>query len=125
MLFLEIHPFVELQIITKEIYPVRKNGSHLILQCTASAPLVHSQLYNPNLLNPSVISFFFNGKRVQVNNCRPSSGSGQKVCQLVIPDPGVENDGQYYCMARNGYRCTTIGARLSVKECPGNLTLPL
>ncbi|CAB4034652.1 ---NA---, partial [Paramuricea clavata] len=103
-----LHPSVELEVITKEVYP-QKNGSHVTVQCKATAPGVNSKIHNPILLNPSIISFYFHKKHVPVNNCRPSSGSTQKICELIIPKFGEKDAGKYYCMARNGFRCTTIG----------------
>ena len=116
----EIHPFVELEVITKEIYIPQKNGSLVTLRCQGTAPVVNPKLYNPILLNPAVISFFFNEKPVPVNNCQPSSESRQKLCELVIPNLREQDNGKYYCVVRNGYRCTTIGASVPSNPCPGN-----
>jgi hypothetical protein len=119
IIVLELHPSIELEVITKETYP-QNNDTHVTVRCKATAPVINSQLYNPTLLNPSVILFFFNDKRVPVSNCRPSSGNKQKICELVIPKPEGEGAGKYYCMARNGIRCTAIGVSIPSNPCPGN-----
>ncbi|XP_028410701.1 uncharacterized protein LOC114533384 [Dendronephthya gigantea] len=113
----DFHPNIELEVITKDSYP-QNNGSHVTVRCKATAPVLNSKLYNPALLNPTVIFFFFNENHVPVQNCPPSSGSPEKICELVIPKFGQANNGKYYCMARNEIRCTIIGAHVPSNPCP-------
>jgi hypothetical protein len=42
------------------------------------------------------------------------------ICEYVIPKLGRENAGTYYCMARNGIRCTTMGVTIPFNPCAGN-----
>ena len=108
--------------ITKEIFP-QNNGSRVTIRCKATAPEINSNLYNPILLNPSVINFFFNEKNIPVENCSPSSNGREKMCELVISKFEEEDIGKYYCMARNEIRCTTMGIDIPSSPCPGNNNL--
>ena len=120
IIFTEIEPLVELEVITNTSVE-KRNESCVTLRCIAKAPNVNSGLYNPISLVPNVIIFFFNGSLLNSTNCPPGGKQMKKVCDLVIPPFKTQNTGKYYCMARNTYGCTTMGVILPKTNCPGKL----
>ena len=117
---------MELQVITVEKYP-KNNGSSVTIRCNATAPQDRTQSYNPVLLNPLVINFFFNQNGSRWITVRHLLEVGKRFVTWSSPIGRNEHAGKYYCMARNGYRCTTIGASIPSNTCPGkywrNITL--
>ena len=114
--FLDLHPSVELEIITKSSVP-EKNFSHVTLKCIAKAPVDNFRLYDPVLLSPKTIYFFFNEHILQTQNCPHGGQTSEKICDLTIPEFDAKNVGKYSCFARNAYDCTVMGVDLAKSGC--------
>ena len=97
--------------------------SNFTVRCKATAPTVDSHLYNAVLLNPSVITFFFNEHRIPVRDCQPSSKNREKMCELVISNLVKARTGKYHCMARNAIRCTTKAVNIPPPHAKGIVQL--